>query len=331
MKLFAKLLLITLFCSTQVYSQQTSQTDEEIKIETALVAVPIKVTDRQNKNIVGLKKQNFRLYEDGVEQNIENLEDADAPFTIALLLDVSDSTTEKLNEIKSAAIAFLDQLRPNDRVIIFNFDKNLVKIADSTAEDLSSVQNSIAFSQTGGGTSLYDSVAAVNQNYLKQIGGKKALIIFSDGIDTQSVRETSAKSVRLMEESDVLVYSIQYDTVQETLSKKPGIRDRPFGSNVEFVTARGERLPEAYKKGTFYLTSLASGTGGKLFYADTTENLSKIFARIADELSQLYKLSYYPKNDTPSNERRKIKVTVDAPKGTVVHSRKTYIFNRTSR
>ena len=331
MRLLTKLLFIGLaFFSTQVYSQPPVEDDGEIRIETALVAVPTRVTDRQNKNLTGLKKGNFRLYEDGVEQTIESFDDANAPFTVALVLDVSDSTTAKLTNIKAAAIAFLEHLRPFDRVLIFNFDQNLVKVADGTAEDLSKIQNSIAFSQTGGGTSLYDSVVAVNRNYLSRISGKKALVIFTDGIDTQSVRETSAGSARAMEESEVVVYSIQYDTVQDTRKAQPAIGEMPAGTTVEIITARGERLPQAYKRGTYYLTSLANGTGGDFFYADTTENLSKTFARIAQELSQLYRLNYYPKNDTPSGKRRKIKITIDAPKA-VVHSRKTYIYNRAKK
>ena len=329
MRFIIKFIFVILACAIQVYSQQPTD-DEEIRIDTSLVAVPVRVTDRQNKNIVGLKKKDFRLYEDGIEQTIEGFEDADAPFTVALVLDVSNSTAAKLKNITAAAIAFLDQLRPNDRVIIFNFDQNLVKIADGTAENLSSIQNSIAFSQTGGGTSLYDSTVAVSENYLKQIGGKKAMIIFTDGIDTQSVHQTFAGSARILEESGVLVYSIQYDTVQDLLKLRPGIQDRPFGSNVEIVTARGEHLPEAYKRGTLYLNSLANDTGGKFFYADTTENLSKIFAKIAQELAQLYNLSYYPTNQATDGKRRKLKITADAPKA-VVQSRKTYIFRRAEK
>ncbi len=246
MKLITKLVCVILACSIQICSQQTANDDEEIKVETALVAVPIEVTDRQNQNIVSLKKKEFRLYEDGIEQTIESFEDVSAPFTIALVLDVSDSTAAKLKHIKAAAIAFLDQLRSHDRVMIFNFDQNLIKIADGTVENLSNIQNSIAFSQAGGGTSLYDSVAAVNQDYLSRISGKKAMIIFTDGIDTQSVRQTFNGSVRTMEEADVLVYSIQYDTIRDAVKSKAGLGEFPFGTTVEYVTARGERLPAAF-------------------------------------------------------------------------------------
>lgn len=329
MKTISISLLLVLSCFAQIYSQQAKD-EEVIKVDTSLVVVPTKVTDRNNKNITGLKRENFRLLEDGVEQKIENFEDAEAPFTIALVLDVSDSTAGKLTKIKAAAIAFLAELRPRDRVLIFTFDNRLTKVADGTAEDLSNIQNSIAFSQTGGGTSLYDSTAGIITDYLGKIGGKKAMIIFTDGIDTQSIRQTYASSARLAEESDVLIYSIQYETVEEVLRMKPKITDLPFGANVQFVTAKGEPLPAAYKRGTLYLNLLASGTGGKMFYADTVENLSKTFAKIAKELSQLYGLSYYPQNETADGKRRQIKVTVDTP-NTIVQPRKSYIFNRSKK
>jgi Ca-activated chloride channel family protein len=330
MKITSILLLIVLSCAAQIFSQQSGGDQETIKVDTSLVVVPTKVTDRNNKNIVNLERRNFRLYEDGIEQKIESFEDVSAPFTIALMIDVSDSTAGKLTKIKAAAIAALAELRTNDRVLIFTFDNRLTKVADGTVGALSNIQNSIAFSQTGGGTSLYDATSTIITDYLAKIGGRKALIIFTDGIDTQSVRQTSASSIRLAEESDVLIYPIQYETVEEFLRMKPKITDVPFGANVQIVTAKGERLPVAYKQGTFYLSSLASGTSGKFFYADTTENLSKVFARIAKELSQLYSLSYYPQNETINGKRRRIKVSVDVPNA-IAQPRKTYIFNRTGK
>lgn len=329
MKIISISLLIVLSCVVQIFSQKPGE-EEVIKVDTSLVVVPAKVTDRNNKNITGLKRENFRLYEDGIEQTIETFEDADAPFTIARVLDVSDSTAGKLTKIKAAAIAFLAELRPRDRVIIFTFDNRLTKVADGTVDDLSNIQNSIAFSQTGGGTSLYDATATIITDYMAKIGGKKAMILFTDGIDTQSIRYTSASSARLAEESDVLIYPIQYETVEEVLKTKPKITDIPFAANVQFVTAKGEPLPAAYKRGTFYLNSLASGTSGKFFYAATPENLSNSFARIAKELSQLYGLSYYPQNEPADGKRRQIKVTVDVARA-IVRPRKTYVFNRSKK
>lgn len=328
MKVFFVSLLIVFISFVQTYSQQT--TDEEtIRVETSLVVAPTRVTDRSNKSIVNLQRENFRLFEDGIEQTIESVDDVAAPFTVALVLDVSDSTVKKLTEIKAAAIAFLKELRPNDRVAVFTFDNRLTKVAEGTVDDLATIQNSIAFSQTGGGTSLYDATGDVLNDYFSRVGGKKAMIIFTDGIDTQSVRQTFDKSARLAEESDVLIYPIQYETVETQQPKTTG--KVPFGTpTVQIVTAKGEPLPAAYKRGTLYLQSLSSGTGGRFFFADTVENLSKSFAEIAVELSQFYALSYYPQNQSADGKRRKIKVTVNVPRA-VVRPRKTYIFNRAKK
>ncbi len=323
-------LLIFSSCLIQIYSQQTSDADDWIKIDTSLVVVPVKVTNRRDKNITDLKRENFRIFEDGIEQRIENFEDGDAPFTIALALDVSDSTAGKAAKIKAAAIAFLTELRPRDRVLIFTFDQNLYKIADGTVENLSNIQNSIAFSQTGGGTSLYDATADIISEYLGKLGGKKALILFTDGIDTQSVRQNFASSARLAEEADVLVYSIQYETVEGVAKDNSKIAGATAGASVRYVTAKGEPLPTAYKRGSLYLNTLAFSTGGDFFFADTLENLSKTFSKIARQLSQIYSLSYYPQNEATDGKRRRLKVTVDRPQ-TVVRARKSYVFNRAKK
>ncbi|MDQ3179949.1 MAG: VWA domain-containing protein [Acidobacteriota bacterium] len=330
MKKLLNLLLVIFFCFVQVYSQQSGNSEEVVRVDTSLVVVPTKVTDRNNKNITNLKKNDFRLYEDGIEQQIASFADTDTPFTIALVLDVSNSTQNKLKVIKQAAIAFLDQLRPNDRVIIFTFDNHLTKVIEGTVDNLSNIQNSIAFSQTGGTTSIYDMIGSVTNDYLGKIGGKKAMIVFTDGIDTSSNHQTFSSSVRLAEESNILIYPIQYETVEDALKLKPKLIDLPIAATVQLITARGESLPSAYKRGTFYLRFLSNVSGGQYYLADTVENLSKSFAKIAKELSQLYGLSYYPQNQASNNKRRKIKVTVNMPK-VIIQSRKTYILNSSEK
>jgi Ca-activated chloride channel homolog len=281
-----------------------------------LVVVPTKVTDRENKSLIDLKKEDFQLWENGVEQEIAGFEDAFAPFTIALMLDASDSTRFKLADIKAAAAEFLRELRQRDRVMIFTFDKNLRKIADGTAENLKSLQDSIVFTRAGGGTSLYDAVEAVIGEHLRPVSGKKALIVFTDGVDTASRRADFTNSLRLAQEAGVLTFPIQYPTLPDV--------EKSFGGSVQLVTAKGERLSVAYNRGSQYLKLLADNTGGDFYFADTLENLSKTFAKIARQLSQIYNLSYYPDDPQTANaKRRKIKVAVKRPEA-VVQTRKTY-------
>ncbi len=314
MKITGAILVFVLMLSVSVFSQQTD--DEVIKVETTLVTVPTKVTDRNDKSITDLKREDFRLFENGVEQEIVGFEDAFAPFTIALCLDVSDSTRFKLSEIKAAAIEFLNNLQPKDRVLIFTFDNNLNKIADGTVENLKTLQDSIIITQTGGGTSLYDTVETVTKDFLSKIGGKKAMIIFTDGVDTTSSRTDYGTSIRLAQEAGVLTFPIQYSTLEDAV--------KSFGGNVQVVTRKGEPLAIAFKRGTQYLDILADKTGGDFYLADTLKNLSKTFAKIAKQLSQVYNLSYYPDVESKAGKKRKIKVEVNRPQA-VVQTRKVYV------
>lgn len=314
MKIPAVMAIFTCLLSVSVFSQQPDT--EVIRVETTMVVVPTKVTDRQNKSLIDLKKEDFRLWENGVEQEIVGFEDAFAPFTIALVLDASDSTRFKLDDIKAAAAEFLNQLRPRDRVMIFSFDKSLRKIADGTVENLKALQNSIVLTRSGGGTALYDAAAAVIGEHLNKASGKKALIIFTDGVDTVSARSSFSDSLRLAQEAGVLTFPIQYPTQSDA--------EKSFGGNVQLVTAKGEYLSVAYKRGTQYLGLLAENTGGDFYYADTLENLSKTFAKIALQLSQIYNISYYPDERRAANaKKRKIKVAVKRPLA-VVQTRKVY-------
>ncbi len=313
-KEIAGILVVVLMVSASGFSQNTD--DEVIKVETSLVTVPTKVTDRNDKSITDLKREDFRLFENGVEQEIVAFDDSSAPFTIALLLDVSDSTRFKIFEIKAAALKFLDNLKPKDRVMIFTFDQKLNLIADDTADNLKKVQNSIILTQSGGGTSLYDSVETVINDHLRKITRKKAMIIFTDGVDTTSSKSDIPKSIKLAQEAGVLTFPIQYSTLEDAA--------KLFGDSSQVVTIKGELLTVAYKRGTQYLNFLADNTGGDFYFADTLENLSKTFAKIALQLSQIYNLSYYPDTETKSGKKRKIKVEVNRPKVSV-QTRKVYV------
>lgn len=300
-----------------VFSQQVD-IDEEIRIETSVVVVPVQVTDRSDKNIPDLTKADFRVFENKIEREIIGFEDAFAPFTIALALDISDSTKFQLSDIKRAAVAFLKELPPADRLIIYTFDSHLYKIADVKNSDFNSAQNSIAFSFTGGKTALYDSIGKIVGEDFKKIGGKKALILFTDGVDTDSRRETYQSSLRLAQESGVLTFPIQYNTLEDI--------KKEFGDgSAQLVTSKGEALSTAYIRAAQHLRLLAGGTGGDFYYADTIANLENTFSKIAKQLSQIYSLSFYP-NDELNDKKRKVKIEVKIPQA-VVKTRKIYYLN----
>lgn len=321
MKRFISFLFcLTLFC-VSVYSQGNS--DDIVRVDTSLVVIPVRVVDSNGRFIPNLKKEDFRVFEDKTEQEIASFETDAAPFIVALMLDVSDSTKFKLKEIQEAAVNFLNQLRPHDSVIVFAFDRNLVKIYEGDIKSLGSLQKSIRLTHTGGGTSLYDAVEAVVNSYLKKASQrKKAIVLFTDGVDTTS-RETYPDSLRTAQESNALIYSIQYDTLSGAQQINTNL---PLGTTVNIVTAKGEPLSVAYKRGTTYLNLLSSNSGGRFYFADTVENLTKAFSQIASELSQQYSLSYYPHNQTADGKNRRVRIKVNIQDAKVT-SRKSYMIN----
>ena len=329
------LLLMLAFCVTHPAFAQRRDTpraaaqepgDEEVvRVSTSLVTVPVSVADRQGRFIPDLRKEDFRIYEDGVEQEVAFFEMADKPFTVALLLDTSDSAKLKLKEIQDAAVAFLEQLRPADRVLVIAFDRNVNVLTEATT-DRARAAAAIRRTQTGGGTSLYEAVAEATGQRLRQIAGRKAVVLFTDGVDTSSKRATFESTLRAAEELDALVYTIQYMTDGDAAGGAVRLQGPPVG---EIITAKGETLDVAYKRAASYLRLLAGGTGGRSFRAGSPKLLAEAFGRIAEELRRQYSLGYYPKNRDARGKRRRLKVRVDIPDA-AVRARAGYVYEAQS-
>ena len=298
----------------------TPSTDDEevVRVSTALVTVPVSVSDRQGRFIPDLRREDFHIYEDGVEQEVAFFETADKPFTVALLLDTSDSARLKFKEIQDAAVAFLEQLRTEDRVIVIAFDSNVNVLSDATA-DRARAAAAVRRAQSGGGTSLYEAVAAVTGRRLKAVPGRKAVILFTDGVDTSSKRATFESTLRAVEELDAVIYTVQYKTDGDVASA--------FQNSVgqQIVTAKGEPLDVAYKRAGLYLHQLAGVSGGRYYSAGSSSMLAEAFARIAAELRRQYSLGYYPQNRSAAGKRRHLKVRISVPDA-AVRARGGYIY-----
>ena len=225
MKLWAQSLLLIIFLFAVQAAGQTSgqrptatpppdQDVETLKIDTNLVTVPVIASARSGNYIADLKKEEFKLSEDGVPQEISFLATVNAPFYLVLMLDTSDSTQEKLVQIQRAAIAFLDQLQPNDKVKIISFDGELHDWTDFTG-DKTVLRNAISKTRTAHDTHVYDAVQLA-LNSLRPIQQRKAIVIFTDGMDWHSESSTYESTIRDLDESGVIVYPIRFDTRAET-------------------------------------------------------------------------------------------------------------------
>ena len=317
--------------------------DEVISVDTNLVTIPVRISDRSNRFIGGLKKEDFKVFENDVEQEIAYFSNEEQPFTVALVLDMSISTTFKINEIQNAAIAFIAQLRPNDKVLVVSFSEQVYVLSEATS-DRRRLISAIKSSRIESGTSLYEAVDLVINERFKKIQGRKAIVMFTDGVDTTSRRANAMKNVSNALELDALIYPIQYDTFSDVqaIKNKPIITN-PVPTGLPPTTPNPTGLPfplptigtpgsqgttaEDYRKATEYLADLADRTGGRVYEASTPANLALAFANIAAELRQLYSLGYYPKEEGKAEQRRKIKVRTTR-QGLVVKARDGYVVGK---
>ena len=321
-----------------------------VRVNTSLVTVPVSVLDRQGRFIPDLQREDFRVFENGVEQSIAYWEPADKPFTVALLLDTSPSTAFHLWQIKEAAIAFAKQLRPQDRVLIVSFNDQVLLLTEVT-NDMNVISAVIEQNANiGNATRLYDAVHLVIKERLNKIKGRKAIVLFTDGVDTASFQANYASTLREVEELDALIYPIQYDTTdylraiqsvgQGSTTVVTTTSNGPFGigrttSRVTYSTPtvtgpNGGPLPGStqadYDRANQYLKELADRTAGRLYRANDTTQLAEAFSRIAEELRRQYSLGYYPQDsDASSAARRQIKVRVNRP-NLAVKARDSYVF-----
>lgn len=297
--------------SRPALSQQSPARDEEtVRVQTTLVTVPVGVTDRDGRFVAGLRKENFRVYEDGVEQSVAFFAPVESPFTVVILIDTSPSTGFVLGEIVDAANVFMNRLRPDDRCAMVFFDRKMHEIIKLTeVRDLRPVV--VDHKPACCGTSLYDAVDFALRKKLKDVPGKKAIVMFTDGVDTTS-RGNHGASVRRAEEADVAIYPVQYDTLR---------RRSPSEERVEMP--RGMR-PEDYERAGVYLKELAQKTGGRLHRGGDLGKLATAFAAIARELGQRYSVGYYARAPVKSGQSRQVKVSVSIA-GLAAHARKSYV------
>src|SRR5262245_56119050 len=327
-----------------------------IKMDTALVTIPVSVMDRDGKFVPSLKKRDFRIYEDGVEQDIESFNSVETPFHVTLMLDTSNSTRFKFADIQDAAFAFIKQLRRDDQVMVVSFDSKVRFHCDFTS-NYDELRRAVDETRVGGSTKLYEAVDKVIDR-LEQVQGRKAIVLFTDGVDTASRRANYRNTIEKVEESGAIVFPIKYDTENDQQrggvygpttnpwpspnpSTSPGRRRWPFGPFLgqfspkwRFPQWRFPQWPgrtpssgggtsDEYRLAARYLQDLAGRSGGRLYDANTLYNVSQAFSNIAEELRHQYALSYYPTNSKKDGSYRRVKVRVENT-GMVVRAREGY-------
>lgn len=289
--------------------------EEPIRLHTTLVQVPVVVSERGGRYVSDLTREDFTILEDGVKQNIELFGSVEEPFSAAILLDSSGSTGAALDQIKAAALAFIENLRPQDRVMVVAFNDS-VEILSELTGDRAKLVSAVESIKSGDFTQVYEAVYSAVWEKLNDVTGRKAVIVFTDGIDTAS-SEISAEDTldAVIESEDIIVYPIRYATREDVERKmERRIRESLRSSGRDAVEKKLEQsrreLDRTYRSADEYLQQLADTSGGIVERADRLGDLKSALGRIAEELRHQYLIGYYPTNKQKDDHSRKITVRV---------------------
>ncbi len=271
-------------------SQQAPEdSDRPVTVKTDVVTLNLTVTDFYGRYISGLSKDAFTITDNGQEQQISYFTDDDAPISVGILFDVSDSMSgEKIAKARKALEKFINTSHPSDEYYLIAFNNRAQLLLDRT-RDGEAVLQKLTLVNPRNNTALYDAVYLGLEKVTRGTHKKKAIMIISDGQDNSS-RYNFNEVRRLSKESDVSIYGI-------------GILNGSDGSSVNGM------------QGQAFLDELSSVTGGKSFYPNTDVEMDEIFERIALELRHQYSVGYTPNDFKPDGKWHKVKVKVKPPRG----------------
>jgi Ca-activated chloride channel family protein len=282
---------VVLVCALTLASgARPQQETARFALDTTLVLIPVTVTDSMNRFVLGLHKEDFRLYEDGTEQTIVSFSGEDAPLSVGLVFDTSGSMLDKLRTSRRAAIQFLRTMNAQDEGFLVEFGDQAALTVGLTSQ-VDEIQRRLELISAGGLTALFDGAQMALHEMQHAKNPRKAIVIISDGGDNNS-RYSVAELQSLVREADVQVYAM-------------GVFQPSIFSSLSKEEVNGPRL----------LSQLAEQTGGRAFSASDSNDLPSVAARIAIELRNQYVLAYHSKNRNNDGKYRKVEVKVTAPAG----------------
>ena len=287
-----------------------------LRVDVPLVTVPVMVTTKDGQFIPGLKRENFRVYEDGVEQQITNLtQTQDAPVTAVLLVEFA-STWWKMNyDALNASYSFAQTLKPDDWIAIIAYDMSVHMLTDFT-QNKSQVYQALTRLQIPGSMeintwdALYDTL-----DRLDGVAGHKYLILIGTGVDTFSKLRYDQALKKVKDSKDITIFTVGTGRlVQEWVADMAGAYGG-MNANIANMT---------YLQGQNAMNTIAKMTGGRFFFPRFEAEMPEIFREIGEDVRNQYNLAYKPSNTKQDGTFRKLKVEVVGPNGgpLVVHNQK---------
>ena len=279
--------------------QDVDEDRYQFRVSVDLISLNVTVTDFRNRFITDLTRDDFRVFEDGVHQELDVFSQEDLPLRMILLLDSSASMEEKMGFAQQAAVRFVGQMKDDDltEVVEFGSKAHIIQPFTANAEELS---KAILRTQAGGTTSLYNALYIALKDLSRRRSDirRQAIVVLSDGEDTSSLVSFD-QVLELTKDTDVTIYTISL--------RREGARKGEYFSEAEHV-----------------LKKLAEETGGQWFFPDHIDELKSVYARIAKELKSQYSMGFFSNNTRRDGSWRRVVVQTTSEEGLLVRTKLGY-------
>lgn len=270
-----------------------------LQVDVNLVLVPVTVTDSANRPVIDLEKDQFMLYEGDQHQQIRYFSSEETPISLGVILDLSKSMRDKIDDARQAVAEFFEAAHPQDDYFVVTFSDRPEVLADVT-RSIGTIRAKLASTIPSGHTALLDAIYLGISKMRSARYQRRALLIISDGGDNRS-RYRASELKRIVQEADVGIYAL-------------GIFGRVFTTPEEWM---GKRL----------LTDITEATGGRTITLNNSRELPAMAAALSRELRSQYVLGYRPSNPLSDGKWRKIQVRLSPSSGVEprhVHAKKGY-------
>jgi VWFA-related protein len=289
---------------------QSADQSKKIIVPTDLVALHATVTDDRGQFVPDLKSENFRVFEDKIEQKISVFSRSDIPVTMGLVIDNSGSMREKRAQVNEAALTFVKTSNPQDEAFVVNFnDEYYLDTNEDFTSDTTELNEALSRIDTRGSTALYDAIVGSLDHLKKGHKDKKVLLVITDGDDDAS-RLTLEQTLKAAEQNDAAIYTIGVFSADDLKNSKKMVRHS--------------------KK---VLEEIADATGGMSYFPESLDEVVPVCTQVARDIRNQYTLGYYPSNTARDGSFRAVQVELIPPKGRgkmAVRTRAGYYAQKTS-
>jgi VWFA-related protein len=281
------------------------------------ITIPVSVFNAKGEFVENLKQSDFKIFADGKEQEILSIGKLAEPVNVVLLIDTSPSTANKIEQIQNYALATVERLKPEDKVMVIEFNVKTRVLAELTS-DRQVIANAVRKAKFGDGTALYEAVNSTFDKYIRRIQGRTAVILLTDGVDTTSYRSNYADSLLTVEKMNASVFPIYFDTFSDIgkITKKTRIIALGAGSNLPFPVSAGQTQGSTvadYELGKLYLIDISIVSGGRSrVVKDITNTRAENVDNIGGEMRVQYQVTFRP-TEFSNGQRKQIRVRVNRP------------------